>query len=149
MNKKNLNTSHMPSAAMLLSGLEISPSTLADAPDYTTEWTGTWINKDPNTKGITRFVLAPIAKHRFKLQVFGKCHPTDCSWGSAEMVTYQGIDGYYFYGTAAYNLKFKKTILFLTLAEGPIVLQTLNQFKDKSDRPNFYTSEQFQRISPQ
>jgi hypothetical protein len=134
---------------MLLTGLGTSSSALADAPDYTIEWSGTWVNKDPNTKGITRFVLAPIGKHQFKLQVFGKCHPTDCAWGNAEMVTYQTSDGYYFYGTAAYKLKFKKTLLFLTLAEGPVVLQTLNQFTDKNDRPNSYTSDQFQRINPQ
>jgi len=133
--------------ALLLTGSGISPSALADAPDYTTEWTGTWINKDPNTKGITRFDLTPSGKHQFKLQVFGKCHPTDCIWDTAEMITYQRSDGYYFYGAASYKLKFKKTLLFLTLAEGSVVLQTLNQFTDSSTRPNFYTYDQFQRKS--
>ncbi len=135
--------------AVLTPLMAIAPTPIAraDAPDYTTEWTGTWINTDTNTSNITRFVVTPTGNHKFKVQVYGKCHPTDCAWGNAEMVTYKRSDGYYFYGIANYKMNFKKTTLFFTLAEGPVVLQTFNQFTDRSQRENYYTSDQFQRIS--
>lgn len=128
--------------------LSLSLPALADAPDYTTEWSGTWVNQNSNTSGITRFVLVPNGSHKFKVHVYGKCHPTDCDWGTTEMITYARQDGYYFYGTANYAQGFKNTALIFTLAEGPVVLESFNQFLDNSNRRNYYTREQFTHIAP-
>lgn len=50
--------------------------------------TGSWHNTDPNTNSITRVVVdwgCPDqgAYHPAgSIRVFGKCHPTDCDWGT-------------------------------------------------------------------
>ncbi len=131
------------SSTMLISSLPA----LADAPDYTTEWSGTWVNQNPNTSAITKFVIVPDGVHKFKVRVFGKCHPTDCDWGTTEMITYKRQDGYYFYGTANYAQGFKNTALIFTLAEGPIVLESFNRFLDNSGRQNYYSREQFAHVN--
>jgi hypothetical protein len=123
--------------------LSFSRPAVADAPNYTTEWTGTWVNQNSNTSGITRFVLIPNGAHKFKVRVFGKCHPTDCDWGVTEMTTYARQDGYYFYGTANYAQGFKNSELIFTLAEGSVVLESFNHFLDNSGRQNYYTRDQF------
>ncbi len=127
--------------------LNSSRPALADAPDYTTEWAGTWANQNSNTSGITRFVLVPNGAHKFNVHVFGKCHPTDCDWGTTDMITYPRQDGYYFYGTANYAQDFKNSSLIFTLAEGPVILESFNRFLDNSGRRNYYTREQFTHIT--
>lgn len=130
-------------STMLISSLPA----LADAPDYTTEWSGTWVNQNPSTSGITKFVVVPDGIHKFKVRVFGKCHPTDCDWGTTEMITYKRQDSYYFYGTANYAQGFKNTVLTFTLAEGPVVLESFNRFLDNSGRENYYTRDQFSHVT--
>lgn len=39
---------------------------------------GTWINEDPNTRGITKLV---INKQDSRVHAWGQCHPHDCDWG--------------------------------------------------------------------
>jgi hypothetical protein len=148
---KNLNFKPLVASAFLTlissSMLISSLPALADAPDYTTEWSGTWVNQNPNTSGITKFVVVPDGAHKFKVRVFGKCHPTDCDWGTTEMITYKRQDGYYFYGTANYAQGFKNTVLTFTLAEGPVVLESFNRFLDNSGRQNYYTRDQFSHVT--
>ena len=49
---------------------------------------GTWISSDSNTGGITRLVVYQEADQLY-VHAWGKCHPTDCDWGS-EKVTVAG-----------------------------------------------------------
>lgn len=48
---------------------------------------GTWDNADSQTRGVTRLVVAGTGTD-LKLQVFGKCHPTDCDWGVVDAVAH-------------------------------------------------------------
>ena len=51
------------------------------------QFIGTWFNDDVNTSGITRVMIdmdGPLFVHPF-----GKCHPTDCDWGTLS-VNYTG-----------------------------------------------------------
>jgi hypothetical protein len=50
---------------------------------------GEWVNKDPNTNGITHFVIAHHGDDIF-IHAWGKCHPTDCDWG--EQLAFVGKD---------------------------------------------------------
>ena len=43
---------------------------------------GTWNNTDANTRGITKVL---ITNNGSKIQVFGKCHPKDCDWGTKSL----------------------------------------------------------------
>ena len=39
---------------------------------------GTWFNTNPNTNGVTKIVI----KSNGIIRAYGKCHPTNCDWGS-------------------------------------------------------------------
>lgn len=43
---------------------------------------GTWINKDKNTRGLTKVV---ISANSTKFHTYGKCHPKDCDWGKTAL----------------------------------------------------------------
>jgi hypothetical protein len=66
---------------------------------------GSWHNIDPNTNSITRVdvqwgcadqVLCPVGGACYSpvgsIRVFGRCHPTDCDWGTR--TTYAENDGW-------------------------------------------------------
>ena len=75
-------------------------STLTAAPAHalcsgSSQANGTWKNIDPNTNSVTKVVLdwgcadqalCDTSGHCVypagSIRVFGKCHPTDCDWGS-------------------------------------------------------------------
>ena len=46
---------------------------------------GGWVNTNPATRGITRVYLARRcgARRAYLVKLYGKCHPTDCSWKSS------------------------------------------------------------------
>ena len=45
---------------------------------------GTFVNEDPNTGGITRLIL----DENDTINVWGRCHPTDCNWGEEAAFAY-------------------------------------------------------------
>lgn len=45
---------------------------------------GTFVAEDPETRGITRLTLFDDDT----VNVWGKCHPTDCDWGTESIVAY-------------------------------------------------------------
>jgi hypothetical protein len=47
------------------------------------QFSGTWKNIDANTAGITKIGITTSAASA-TVQVWGKCHPEDCDWGSVE-----------------------------------------------------------------
>ncbi|MBW4575022.1 MAG: hypothetical protein KME08_07030 [Aphanothece sp. CMT-3BRIN-NPC111] len=111
------------------------------------DFVGTWVNKNPNTNSITRFVIQPTGSDTLKIQVFGKCHPSDCDWGSTSIVTYgvnvQDPSGHY--ATGSYNKGFANSLLALSYAGEEVMLQNFTQFLDNSDRQNYYSREYFKR----
>lgn len=122
----------------------LSPALAAPA-----DFVGTWANKDANTGGVTRLVITSAGGNKLNIQVFGKCHPTDCDWGTTSVTTY-GInveDKNHTYATANYNKGFANTLLTLNHAGSQIMLQSYTQFLDNSSRQNYYSRDYFQRIA--
>ncbi|BAY60063.1 hypothetical protein NIES22_01200 [Calothrix brevissima NIES-22] len=120
----------------------ISPTLAAPA-----DFIGTWVNKDSNTRGVTRLVVTSAGSNKLNIQVFGKCHPTDCDWGTTSVVTY-GLnvqDTNHTYATANYNQGFSNTLLTLDYAGSQIMLQSFTQFLDNSGRQNYYSRDYFQK----
>ncbi|OUC16431.1 MAG: hypothetical protein B0A82_01750 [Alkalinema sp. CACIAM 70d] len=115
------------------------------------DFVGNWINVNSNTSGITRFVVTQQGKE-LRIQVFGKCHPTDCDWGSASLVTYgrNVEDPNHTAATTTYTPSFAKNTLVLNLqgARGSqINLQNFTQFVDNSNRQNYFTQESFRQVA--
>ena len=50
-------------------------------PPILSPFSGTWVNDDPNTGGITRILIAASGSD-LAVHPYGKCHPTDCDWGT-------------------------------------------------------------------
>lgn len=55
-------------------------------------FTGTWLNEDPDTLGVTQ---ATIAEQGINLVVhmWGSCSPTDCDWGTTQTTVTDAADG--------------------------------------------------------
>ena len=41
---------------------------------------GSWVNVDKNTRGVTKAEIRAVGGH-LVVQLWGRCHPTDCDWG--------------------------------------------------------------------
>ena len=111
------------------------------------DFVGTWMNTNTNTSGITRLVVTQQSG-ALRIQVFGKCHPSDCDWGSANLITYGRTvqDTDHIAATASYNQGFSNTLLTLILGgakRNQTNLQNFTQFTDSSGRQNYFTQESF------
>ncbi|BAY11640.1 hypothetical protein [Calothrix sp. NIES-2098] len=129
-------------SSVSLAAALVSPTLAAPA-----DFVGTWVNKDSNTRGVTRVVITSAGSNKLNIQVFGKCHPTDCDWGTAPVTTY-GLnvqDTNHTYATANYNKGFSNTLLTLDHAGSQIMLQSFTQFLDNSGRQNYYSRDYFQK----
>ncbi|HIK03891.1 MAG TPA: hypothetical protein IGS40_04125 [Trichormus sp. M33_DOE_039] len=133
----------LAAASVALTAAFASP-TLAAPSDFV----GTWVNKDANTRGITRLVITSAGGNKLNIRVFGQCHPQDCDWGTTTLATY-GVnvqDTNHGYGSATYNKGFANTFLGLGYAGNQIMVQSYTQFLDNSGRQNYYSREYFQKI---
>jgi len=105
-------------------------------------WTGTWTNTDANTNSTTRLV---VTRNEGKLIVhgFGKCHPTDCDWGTTglHICQVQPNDGPV--GFASWDAKFKDHHIVLRLTDEKLVVESFDIYKDQSGRRNRSRTETF------
>lgn len=112
------------------------------------DFVGNWVNVNSNTRGITRFVVTAPQPNTLKVQVFGKCHPTDCAWGVTQFTTYGSTvqDSNHKEATAVYNQSFANDFLTFALrGANRMLLQSFTQFTDHSARQNYFAQEQFKR----
>jgi CARDB len=140
MNNKLLNTV----AAAFITGLSFSGSLSADTSDFI----GEWVNVDFDTRGITRFVLSPTADNDIlKIEVFGKCHPTDCEWGDTSLSLYGAnvSDSDYQFASARYEKGFADTIITMEfLDDGRIALDNFTEFLE-DNRENYHSFDLFRK----
>lgn len=102
--------------------------------DYTALWadiSGTWINTDADTRGITKLVITG----NNSIQGYGKCSPQDCDWGKATMTSLSGESF-----KAVFEWSFKKTTLNLTYANNQLTaVQTDNYTSGGATKTYTYT----------
>ncbi|WP_221091512.1 hypothetical protein [Deinococcus aquaedulcis] len=130
-------------AALALGTLMVPQRALAAPADMV----GTWVNGNVTTNGITRINVTRTAAGQLSVQVFGRCHPNDCDWGQAPMLTY-GLtvsDSNHFTASAVFNKGFANTVLVMNFAKGRLDVHALTQFTDGSGRQNYATRETFAR----
>ena len=119
---------------------------------------GNWTNMDPNTRGITRIKVdfscndvilcgidangnrnCPPPPPPFQVQLWGKCHPTDCVWARVPGNYYHTSDGttwiysYYNHGFARRHVYVKRS----TSYPGKLYLWMYTQFTDGSGRADY------------
>lgn len=129
-------------AALSLCGL--FPQTAQAAP---ADFVGTWVNSNVATNGITRVNVTRSGNGPLTVQVFGRCHPTDCDWGSAPVLTYGASvsDTNHLTASAVYAKGFSNTTLVMTFTRGRLDVQALTQFTDGSGRQNYASRDAFTR----
>ncbi|MBH8554479.1 hypothetical protein I8751_19350 [Nostocaceae cyanobacterium CENA357] len=137
----------LKSSLTLATGAILSAALLSPALAAPADFVGTWVNKDANTRGVTRLVITSAGSNKLNIRVFGQCHPSDCDWGTKPLLTY-GVnvqDTNHSYATANYNKGFANSLLTLNHAGQQVMLQGYTQFLDNSGRQNYYSREYFQR----
>ncbi|HTL88968.1 MAG TPA: hypothetical protein VL134_06180 [Leptolyngbya sp.] len=138
------------SIARVAGGTLLAASLVSPAFAAPQDFVGTWVNVDSNTRGVTRVVVTTAPSNTLKVQVFGKCHPTDCAWGTTQLTTYGSNvqDPNHKEATATYNQSFANQLLVFAL-EGAnsrqMSLQSFTQFKDQSARQNYFAQYHFKR----
>ncbi len=92
---------------------------------------GTWLNKDQNTRGITKVI---ISANSTTFHAFGKCHPKDCDWKKTRMS--RSGNGY----IALYDQGFAKRRLSIAKAgqELCVIVQTKYTDSRKPRRDTYY-----------
>lgn len=63
------------------------------------QYAGTWLNDDAATSGVTKIIITHLGGQNLRIHPYGKCHPTDCDWGTkdvsfgGEPMTVSGFSG--------------------------------------------------------
>lgn len=99
---------------------------------------GTWVNKDPNTRGITKVI---ISKNESQIHTYGKCSPRDCDWKTTALKKYKSR--FFKMGTlyrAIYDQGFGTKEIFISkISTDEIVLKVSAKYRDKrSDKNSTY-----------
>ena len=118
------------------------------------DFTGTWMNVDANTGGLTKLVITtsptPADDPNVSVHAWGQCHPTDCDWGVVKAHAYcpnvscnivATADGM----MAVYKTGFSEMTLIIRRAGARLVVQTFTHFTDNSNRRNYDATYTFQR----
>lgn len=94
-------------------------------------WSGTWVNVDANTRGLTKAV---ITGNNTKIQVWGSCSPTDCDWKQTRMSgSGNNYSAYYNQGFATRRLSIAK------VSNGQLCIIVKTKYKDnRRDRTARY-----------
>ena len=106
---------------------------------------GTWVNTNPDTKGIIR-VLLSRNEGDLAVQAFGACEPDPCAWGEADDVVACAAapDSREPMGfTAHYHFGFMQTRLDANLSRGLLIIAGFHTFLDDSGRSDYFTREFF------
>ncbi len=85
---------------------------------------GNWLCKDYNSSGLTKLQINDNTVH-----VFGKCHPTDCDWGSVAFKS-EGNNRY----TAIFDQSFKVSTLQIVVEGNELVVYNTDVFKPGDSR---------------
>lgn len=115
------------------------------------QFAGDWNNVDPNTGGITKLSIA-ISGASANVHAWGKCHPTDCDWGSVNAFAFapdvssdpvsqaQAL-------MATFVTSFSETTLFINAQGSQLIVQSYTRFIDNSGRSNYGSSDVFKKSS--
>lgn len=115
------------------------------------QFAGDWNNVDPNTGGITKLSIA-VSGASANVHAWGKCHPTDCDWGSVDAFAFspdvssdpvsqaQAL-------MATFVTSFSETTLFINAQGSQLSVQSYTRFTDGSGRSNYDSSDLFKKSS--
>jgi hypothetical protein len=115
------------------------------------QFSGSWTNTDPNTNGISKLDIA-IMGTSAQVQGWGKCHPTDCDWGTVQAQAFaSGVSSDLASGAdtliAVFDAGFSETTLVIEPAGDRLKVDSYDRFTDNSGRSNYLSSYTFQKAA--
>ena len=106
------------------------------------EFMGEWVNEDKNNGGITRVSVEPFGAGA-KARMWGRCEPTDCEWGEAQIDSREIGNGYVL---IVWHRPFVvRTQTLSLLPGGRLKVETFNRYIDDSGRPDRTDTDMFVR----
>jgi hypothetical protein len=115
------------------------------------QFAGSWTNVDTNTGGITNLDIAVMGTDA-QVHAWGKCHPTDCDWGTVQAQAFapdvssdvlSGADTL----IAVFITSFSQTTLVIKPGGNQLKVDSYDRFMDNSGRSNYLASYTFQKAS--
>ena len=94
------------------------------------DFTGTWINVDANTSGMTRLIIRRVNNSVVSFQGFGKCVPTDCDWGVINTAFTP------FRIVATWDFGFKKSIISIERSGDTLLAEVFDDYPPSDPRPD-------------
>lgn len=105
-------------------------------------FSGKWIAEDANTRGITRISIRSLFGS-IVVQMWGKCHPTDCYWGEGQAIVSE-TDGSQL--ILSWNPGFSsRQQVIRKMDDGRLQVDTFTKFTDNSGREDNERTEWFIR----
>lgn len=113
----------------------------------TSDLVGTWVNVNPDTRGLTRLIIKPDKDTLLQVRAFASCSPDDCSWGKETAIAYgEDIDATSATGfSATFDGSPSNDLVLGWLRNGTLRVRVFSKFTDNSDRANNISFEKFQR----
>jgi peroxiredoxin/outer membrane lipoprotein-sorting protein len=101
-------------------------SILLQQPTLSSQVTGTWINQDPETMGITQIVVSSRGSKLY-VHAWGACQPRDCDQGETELTVGEGV------GTATFDAGFAVDRMYLVrLPNGKLLVVDKFELNDNA-----------------
>ena len=114
------------------------------------QFEGKWKNVDPNTRGLTTLDIG-VSGDRVNVHAWGKCHPTDCDWGTVDATAYApSVDAHLPRDahalTAVFTTNFSESLLVINPVGGhKLRVEVLTRFTDNSGRSAYSAVYTFSR----
>ncbi|NJM14657.1 MAG: hypothetical protein HC896_04090 [Bacteroidales bacterium] len=101
---------------------------------------GKWYNENKETSGITKVFITELTTD-LNIEEWGKCHPTDCEWGSETTPKTDANDNVLMVKWVKSFVERKQTLELTD--SGKLKVTTQSHFTDGSGRPDYTTTEYF------
>lgn len=129
-----------------------TPKSPVPAPRPLNYFSGAWENTDAAPTGITKLHIR-VSDSTVFIQVWGKCHPTDCDWGQVKAEPYsQGVYSPVTADTrvivAVFKTNFSETIVTIRPeVDDNIRVDIATRFTDRSGRGSYAATYMLRRAS--
>jgi len=113
------------------------------------DFVGQWTNQNADTDGVTRVAITRSGA-TLRFNVFGRCHPTDCDWGTANATAFAPSAGGNVMNDAnvamaTFNQSFARKTVILRIVGANLTYEVLTEFTDGSGRANYVERGRLQR----